>query len=265
MQTFLKLRTSIRNQIWADHEAENLVEPHNQHFLEALSNIQKNVPCEAARNANVILFCNTFVKCFGLGGMTVVPRPRGVIKFLYTIANEDWCDPVFYRQATLQEVQCYKGDCREFINPTNEGQAPLPLGFRRAEAASDSTFGRARSGLFAIHDDNVFITPWIGSNERVVIEWAGIKTAEQWGLDDPLSDAIDFRTTVKLWMQYAHERDYGTEQAAAAFHNPGLTGSYDEALSELMLQCHEETRIRKDTACRPCPTWSQIKDDAVPT
>ena len=261
MQTLKILQEAIFSQVFADHQPDNLVPSHKQIILEGLAEIQKWVPCEQQRQANVILFCNTFVKC----GLTVVPRPRGIIQRVYTVANEDWCDPVFMRQGTLAEVECYQYDCRTFTEPDNEGMPRLPLGFKRAEASGDSEFGRARSGMFAIQDDNVYISPRIQSNERVVIEWAGIKLASDWTEYDPVSDALDFRKALKLFLQYGHERDYGDLQTSLAYHNHQKTGTFDEALADLMWQCREETRIRKDEVCRRIPTYAEVEDDVVPT
>lgn len=258
--SLLQLKDSVRADIWASHEAENLITAHNNAFLEALSTIQKEVPCFREHQANVVAFCNSYFKC----GLTVVPAPSGVIEFVYTTANDDWCDPVFYHQATLQEVECYRDPCRTYENPENAGEPVLPLGFKKAEATTDSDRGRARQGFYAIYNGWLYLTPWIQSNEKVVIEWNGEKATSAWSDDDPVSDEIDFRKAVKLYVQYAHERDYGDLQRAGAFHNRLNSGTFDEALSDLMRRCHEETRLREDQACRRCPTWAQIEDDAVP-
>lgn len=262
MNSLLQLKTSIRGDIWAGTEAENLNTAHNHAFLEALSQIQKAVPCFREHQANVVLFCNTYFKC----GRTIVRKPSGIIDFVYTIANDDWCDPVFYTRATLQEVECYRDDCRTFEDPANEGMPTYPMGFKRSEATTDTDVGRARSGLWALDNyGKIVLAPWIQSNETVVVEWHGEKSATAWADEDPVSEEVDFRQAVKLYVQYAHERDYGEAQKALAFHNPLHNGSFDEALSELMVRCHNETAIREDKACRRCPTWAQITDDVVPT
>lgn len=262
MNSLLQLKTSIRADIWASTEAENLIAAHDNAFLEALSTIQKAVPCFREHQANVTQFCNTYFKC----GRTILKKPTGVIDFVYTLANEDWCDPVFYRRATLQEVECYKDDCRTYENPANEGQPVLPMGFKKAEATTDSARGRARCGVWALDSlGNIVIAPWIQSNERVVVEWHGEKSSTDWSDEDPVSEEIDFRKAVKLYVQYAHERDYGDLQRSLAFHNRQNSGTFDEALSDLILRCHNETAVREDAACRRCPTWAQIEDDAVPT
>lgn len=260
MNSLLQLKTSIRADIWASSEAENLVTAHNNAVLEALSQLQKYVPCFRNHHANVTQFCNTFFKC----GMTVLAAPPGVIKWVYTLANDDWCDPVVYRQATLVEVECFRDPCRTYEDPANEGEPVLPMGFKKAEATTDSDWGRARCGLFAIHDGRLYLTPWIQSNETVVVEWSGEKSVVDWTDEDPVSDAIDFRKAVKLYVQFAHERDYGDEARAERFHNRLNTGHFDEALSDLILRCAEETKLQDDTACRPCPTWAQITDDVAP-
>lgn len=264
MPTTLKnLKDSIRAQVFASHEPENLVDAHNLIVLEALSIIQKMVPCENVKNASVFRFCNTFFRC----GLTVVmPAPRGIIKYVYTVTteNDDWCDPVFYAQDTYPSVECHRSNCRPFENPENAGLPKLPLGFKRAEATTDGDLVRAREGKWAIRDGNLYLSPFILSTEKLVIEWDGIKTSSDWSDDDPVSDAIDFRTTVKLYLQYGNERDYGDMAKALTFHNPspsGPRGTFDEALSDLMWQCREETRLRKDDACRRCPTWTQLQDE----
>lgn len=260
MNTVGQLITSVVNQIFAGGQPENLVEGHRQIVLEALSEIQKDVICEQDRNANVIRFCNTYFKC----GMTIVEAPRGVILRVYTIANDDWCDPVFYDQKTKAEVECYDLSCRTFDTPENTGLPVLPLGFKKAEATTDSTQGRARCGWWAVADGNIYLAPWIQSNEKVVIEWRGIKEASNWSDDDPVSDSLLFRKAVKLYLQYGHERDYGDMGRALTFHNHQKTGTYDEVVSDMIVECQERTRVRLNDTCHKRPTWAQVEDDAVP-
>ena len=255
-QTAAQLRTKLRSLIWTTREQENLVTQHDWHFLEALAEIQQDVKCERTRQATVRRFCNTHFKC----GLTIVPAVRGRITFLYTVQNDDYCDPVLYKQGTFAELQCFASACRTWVEPETPGPT-LPLGFVVADATRDSEIGRARCGMFAIHENNIWIAPWIQSTEKVVIEWSGIKSTSAWTDDDPISDEIDFEKAIKLYMQYAHERDFGSPAMAAVFKNHQKTGSYDEALSNLIIRCHDETRVREDEACRRCPTWAQMEDD----
>ncbi len=258
MNTLAQLRASVVNQIWSDSAPENLEDARKQIVLEALSNIQKFVPCERARNANVVRFCNTWYKC----GTTIVPRPKGVIKFLYTIADGDWCAPVFYQQVGRQEFECFAKGLIPTADSEDASVPVMPLGFKRADASTDAACGRALRGMWCIDGDNLLIAPWIQSTEVVVIEWNGVKTASQWTDEDPVSDAIDFRNAVKLYLQYGHERDYGDIAMALTFHNPAKTGTWDEALADLMLECQEQTRVRADESCK-LPSWCMASGDTL--
>lgn len=262
MNTLGQLKTSVRRQVWADSEQENLVDAHNQSILAALSLIQKNVPCERTRNANVIRFCNTWYKC----GTTIVPRPRGVVRFIYTIETDDdgrqWCSPVFYRQVGRKEFECFVTRIQPSLESDDASVPTMPLGFKRADDSTDGAAGRSQDGVWCIDGDNILIAPWIQSTELIVIEWTGTKLAHEWTDDDPVSDAIDFRETVRLGLKYHHEHDYGDMQEALLLHNPQKTGTYDEALADLMLECQEQTRVRADEACRR-PCWCVISDETL--
>jgi hypothetical protein len=258
MNTLAQLRTSIVRQVFSDLQPENLVDSHKQIILEALSEIQKFVPCEKSRNANVIKFCNTWYKC----GVTIVPRPKGVIRFLYTIDAGDWCAPTFYTQVGREEFECAARGLLPTADSEDASVPVMPLGFKRADASTDAVCGRAMRGIWCIDGDNILISPWIQSTESVVIEWTGAKSASQWTDEDPVSDAIDFRKAVKLYLQYGHERDYGDMAVALTYHNPSKSGTYDEALSDLMLECQEQTRVRADESCK-LPCWCTASGDTL--
>lgn len=88
------------------------------------------------------------------------------------------------------------------------------------------------------------MAPWIQSNEMVVIEWYGIKNSSEWSDDDLVSDAVDFKKALKMYVQYAHYRDFGEKDDYEKFHNSDNSGLYDEALADLMWQSREETKLR---------------------
>lgn len=264
MKRVIDQNTEIRNQIWPSGEQENLVAAHDLLFQEARADIAKWVKCEQVDNLDLIEFCHTFFKC----GMTVIPAPKGAIRRVFTVANHEYCDPVYYRQVDISVVEC---QARNFVVapvPTGVSNVKLPLGYHNADPSTDAKCGRARVGVWAVWKGNIYMFPWIQSNELVAIEWDGIK--EFWGDNDLTNNAQDYRKALKLYMQYAHERDYGTLERAAAFlvRRPGQgdTGLYADALADLMYQCEQETKLRETKTCeneRP-RLRSEITDDAVP-
>lgn len=269
-KTFLQLRTELNAAIFASGVPENLLDdltdgngnaiapaPLTQIYQEALAEIAKWVPCERTRNVNAIKFCNTYYSC----GMTVVEAPRGIVNRMYTLASEDgvdnWCDPVFIRPEEWPAAQCAARNNPWNVGvPENAGQAGLPLGFKRAESSTDVDInavqvGRARTGIYSRHDEKLWVSPWLQSNEKLVYEWTGIK--QEWKDDDLVNDEQDYRKAVKLYVQYGYARDYGDPADADRIHrrlpDGRYTGTFDEALADLMWECRERTKKQPQVLC----------------
>lgn len=258
MIAFGQLKSEIRQQIWASGEAENLVTQHDFMFLEALAEIQKFIKCEQINNVTVVPFCKTYFKC----GMTVVPAPRGVIKRVYTIADDEWCEPVWYTEREWPFPECWSNSIIDVPVPLTAGLARLPMGFNAADESTDVSCGRAMAGAWSKHERNIYIVPWIQSNESVVIEWDGIRDGGDWADQDLLNPATDFRKAVKAYVQWAHERDFGSD----AQLKRDLRAAYDEAYGDLMWQCQEETKWRETKGCmnRRCYTTpGQLLTDGI--
>lgn len=73
MTTWGQLKTKLRNILFPDGEAENLIAAHDQSFLTAIVDLQTWVPCLQQDNTSIFPHCSTYFHC----GMTVVPAPRG--------------------------------------------------------------------------------------------------------------------------------------------------------------------------------------------
>ena len=262
MKTVAQLKTAIRNDIWASGEPENLVTSHNNHFQEAFADIAKWVDGERSQNVNLVKFCKTHYKA----GMTVLSAPKGKIIRLFTVANEEYSDPVFYRQVAWPGPEQWARNLFLYPLPLITAVPKLPLGFQYADAANDSLYGRARTGVWAVYRQNIYIAPWIQSNELVVVEWDGIK--EQWDDADLINPAIAYQKAVKLYVQFAHERDYGKPERAVMFHNErDFHGYYDTALGDLIHEDREQTKTRRmenaeTTAHERDRLCSELSDDA---
>jgi hypothetical protein len=260
MKTVAQLKTDIRADVWPSGEAENLVTAHNNQFQEAFAEICKWVKCEQSNNANVIKFCKTNYKM----GMTVLSAPVGRIVRVFTVANEDFDDPVFYRPTTWPEPEDWARNLYLFPKPLVTDARKLPIGFQYSDAAHDSAYGRARTGIWAQDRKNLFLAPWIQSNELVVVEWDGIK--EEWDDADPINSEIHYRKAVKLYMQFAHERDYGDAGRAMMFKNErDFHGQFDTALGDLIHECELRTRTPAPTPSSPYERprlCNELLDDA---
>lgn len=259
MKTYLQLKTEIRNQIWASGEQENLVAAHDLFFEEAMAKIQKWVECERDNNFNTYPFCSTLFRC----GLTVIDLPDGIIRRVYTIANNEWCDPVFYREKDWPEPEKQARNYYKLLpeNPTNLGLPRLPRGFLFSEASTDSDmpFGRARAGIWAKWDRRMWIFPWLQSNETLVVEWKGIKN--RWVDTDPVNEAILVRETVRHYVAFAHEAAYGSPSEAAKHK-----GLFDDALAEMIHECKERQRRRNDLDYDDTRSRlsEELTDDAAP-
>lgn len=252
MKTFGQLKTEILNQIYPSGTPENLVTPfangtksaYDMLFDEAAAEISKWVPCEQEDNINLIAFCKTNYKC----GLTVIPAPAGVVVRVFTVAGLDYCDPVLLRQVKWPEPECWAS---RLFPPKNTAFSNLPMGFQPADASTDCQCGRARSGIWAIKDRNIYIAPWIQSNELIVVEWRGVKT--EWSDTDLVNPAQDYKKALKAYVQYGHERDYGDFNKAQMYLTrvPGMMdrGLFADALADLIWQCDQQTKVRKTEEC----------------
>ena len=241
-------------QVWVNAQPENLADSgipgvksaHQQHFQEALADIAKWVRCEQTNVVDVIKFCNTFFKC----GMTVFKMPNGKILRLMTVEEgedgRDYCSAIIYREVEWPEVECVGREAVAAVGEMPALEDQLALGFTKA---TDATDGNCRSlgGVWAKHRGNIYVAPWIQSNELILMEWDGIKTV--WADEDLVNEEQDYKLAVQLYTQFAHERDYGSPEKSGYFKT-----LYDKALSEVMWSCEEKLKVRETFMCDPCST-----------
>lgn len=250
-----------RNEIWPfPGENKNQKAPHTKYFHLAAMDLQHWIPELQVNNATIERFCSTYFNC----GLTVFDAPIGLVKRVYTIANNDWCDRVDYEGAEYCEVQCWARNLLTFDVPSFDGMRSLPMGFRDADASSDSTCGRARIGIWARHNHRLYIAPWIQSNEAVVVEWDGIK--KTWLETDLLNTELwDDRVieAIKMFVRWYHEKDFGCDVEKKL----SLERDFGNAKADLIHYFAEITKERgAENCCEPrLPTSAEVADDAQPT
>lgn len=243
MQTFGQLKTKIKTRLWPSGEAKSLVVPHDAAFQQAMLDLQKWVPCLKQFNVSTWESATRNWE----NGKTVVTAPFGQIRRVYTVAGgtDRWRDKVFYRSSTFEEIECWARLLYDAVTPVNAGKAPLEFGFKWEEEASDSTVGRARVGIWAVHRKRLYIAPWLQSNELLVVEWDGEKI--EW-LDsdgvDPTYWRPDTEYAIECFVGYRHELRYGDRSLAG-----DLWEQYKSTRADIMHWCRENTRMIGSHLC----------------
>lgn len=258
MQNFAQFKTKLRQTLWPAGEAKNLRVPHDRWFGLAMMEIQKFVPCVQQFNTSEFKQCSTFWE----DAKTVVAMPNGYIRDVYTIANDDWRDEIHFESANWTEIQAWATKLYRGTTPLNVGLPKLPMGYRNAEASTDSICGRARLGIWAYNRHRLFVAPWIQSNETLVVEWDGLKN--EWLDTDGVNELYwtsDYEDAIILFISWKHEFHYGDSKRAAE-----LQEGWKEALAGLIWNCREMTKQqpRKDIYDVQMVRSSQLADDALP-
>lgn len=232
MTPFSTFLSTLRSQCWPDGEAKTLRTTHATFFQAAMADIQKYVPQLQAINIS------TYARCQRLweDAKTVLGSPpNGHVDRVYTIVNEEWRDKVYYHSANFHTIERWAKRLFEAVTPDN---GTVGYGFRYEDADVDSDIGRARAGAWCFHRGKIFVTPWLQSNEVLVIEWRGIKTTYEDA--DQIDDekwSIDVQEAIKYYALWQHEFYFGDRIQAR-----DLKAMYDTKLSDLMVEFRERTK-----------------------
>lgn len=237
-------------------EAKPLIDVHTTYFHLAAMDLQHWIPELQVNNTTVFPFCATYWDC----GKTVVDAQVGQIKRLYTIANSEWCSKVFYDEKPYCEVECW---AKNLLNSTMPDGSVLTMGFRLADASSDSTCGRAHVGVWARRRRRLSVAPWIQSNENLVVEWDGVKKV--WDPTDVLDTELwDDRVmnAIKMFVKWYHEKFHGCDREAML----SAERNYNNERADLMHYFKEYSQQQESEACceERLPTSEEITAEAVP-
>lgn len=242
--TFGALKTELKAIIWPNGVPENLVAAIDKSFEDAFIDIQVFVSCLQKNHTDVFAQCATYFKC----GLTVFDKPRGNIsrvQTIQTIGTENFCDPVTLEPATMEEIYCWS---RKFMDrvtaPANVGMPALPMGFRFADATTDSQWGRALLGKFSWDRSNrMYVAPWIQSYESVIVQWDGLK--KKFSDADLMPDDQQFKRTMRLYVQGEFSRDFERDWVG----QKGFKQDYTDARADMIYDCDKEIRLPQATSC----------------
>ena len=259
MKTFKEFTDALRGEIWPSGEAKTLKLSHTKQFMAALTDLQKNIPCLQRYNANSFKKCGRYWE----DGATVVDQPNGVVRRVFTIANDEWRDKVQYWSANYWELQRWQKRLWEAVTPANIGLPKLQQGFRFDEGNVDSTIGRARIGIWTIYRHRIYVAPWLQSNETLIVEWDGVK--DVWVDADGIDEnwwTVDVQEAVKLYVRARHEKDYGDFELGER-----LDVDYKVKRADLIFQCQkkiEQQKIEHIPEALEYLSQDMVDDDVAP-
>lgn len=252
-------KLKIRKIIWPfPGEAKSLVDCHNNYFDQAMIELGQWVdPCLRVNHTSVFPADCTFVDC----GLTVLNAPVGVIKRVYTIANNGWCNRVNYRSSNYNKLRCIANNL--LLTWTPPATTVVQKGIQKPSSSTDATLGRSRVGWWAIDRKRLYIAPWIQSNESIVVEWDGWK--KEWSNDDVLDQDYwdaSAEDAVESFVRWKHEMNHTGNLVQARVYEE----EYRDNLANLMFWCKEQTKEQIDDACETdrIATAEEVEAEAIP-
>lgn len=251
-------KRKLRAELWPyPGEPKSLRPVHDGYFNDAMIDLGKWVECLQANHTSVFPFNCTMVEC----AKTLIPAPQGIIKRIFTIANSDWCNKVFYRSASFTRVECLANILlMNWVSPTG---TPIQQGILTPTSESDSDCGRSRTGYYAIRRKRLYIAPWIQSNESVIIEWDGYKL--DWNDADLLDQDYwtrEVEAAVKSFVRWQHKQNHSEDVLQAKIS----LDEYRERRADLMYWCEQRIKERENEVCdeERLPTLTELESEEVP-
>jgi hypothetical protein len=251
---FSEFCTAVRNQVFPEGEAENLIAVHQNWIVDALIKLQQRVLCQQARHSDFILQSATRWNC----GATVIDVERGFILGLKTITVDNQCSEVRYQPSTKAEIECRIrdsensaaclpcGNATAFTEPYQYCGPYLDygytLGMRYANSTNDQVC-RATEGIFALEDQFIWMFPAMRSDEIAVLDWRGIKRS--WNDSDPVDFDREAQESVELFLEW---KVASKEDCDAQKRETSRT-DWEEKIGDLIWQCRKERRLPQPAPC----------------
>lgn len=173
--------------------------------------LQKRCPQLQESHYDIKDFNTTFFNCCA----TIIPKPDGIIKRVYTYTLANQCDAIFYQPVTyeafLSNVRSYLacGKCNTCGTPPNDAGDEYGIwgnAGRSSDTLADKGY-RASSGIWTIRDKELLLFPNIESTEHVGVNWKGIKLT--YTSTDLIDIPLDAQSVIELYakMQIALRED----------------------------------------------------------
>lgn len=245
--TFELFVSEISRTVFPEGEPENLVENHRKYIVDALIDLQQKVPCLRVQHRDRISVAETFTECEA----SVYQAPRGFIAQIYAVTQDNCCAKRFFNPIDWDEMEQILKDnqrCGWLIEPTyyyyenDYGYFDYPpygcLYYGDSSGATDLK-RRPTTSFSAMKGGNLYLYPWLQSNEVLVIEWDGIKRSWR------DTDEVQFDREVQDAVEHFLDRRAATREDADIQRIQLAQSDYDTIVAKQIWQCRRERRIER--------------------
>lgn len=245
--TFELFVSDISRTIFPEGEAENLQANHRKYITDALIDLQQKVPCLRTQHRDRISMADTFTECEA----SVYSAPRGFIAQIYAVTQDNCCAKRYFQPIDWDEMDQILKDnqnCGRLITPTyyyydvGYGYVDYPdYGcpyYADSSGATDLRF-RPSVSFSAMKDGQLYLFPWLQSNEVLVVEWDGIKRSWK------DTDEVQFDREVQDAVEHFLDRRSATREDCDIQRIQLAQSDYDTLVAKQIWQCRKERRIER--------------------
>lgn len=258
--TYEVFKERVKEIVFPEGEAENLVSTHNSYIVEALINLQTNIPCLRENNVDVYTKEDVREQC----NADFVTGPRGVIQAVYAFLPGSDCARYFYDARNQAFVDCWmaKQSCVTCNDQTDDdepsitrspechtemaGDTACASPYEEADE-DDSTFQGSKRYYAIGPNQKLILAPRFPCGYKVVVHWEGVKRS--YDESDVLPDDMDLITTVAKFVegQKALRLDKDRELYERLMHP--VVGEFTVAKAAMVVRCNRERRTPDQRQC----------------
>lgn len=246
--TFDDYATSIRQAVFPDGEAENLIAKHNDQIADALCDLQRAVKCLSEGNQTRWRQHQTRY----IGGTSAVEAPDGVVTKVMSVRSGDANDLFTYDRVTpadfhsiVSKKPCNTDAPRDDLHPmamtrvslAGGAAAPMDIAAYPAGREEQNRSCRSEGGIWTIKRSDLHVWPSINSNEMLVAFWDGV--VSEWTDSTDVNSKFlnrQVKRAVELYLEAESSR-FETESLKDFQATAGL---YAEQRKELILWCRRQ-------------------------
>lgn len=247
--TFELFVSEVSRTVFPEGEAENLVANHRKYITDALIDLQQKVPCLRTEHRDRISVAETFTEC----AASVLSAPKGFIAQIYAVTQDNCCSKRYFQPIDWDEMDQILKDnqrCGFTIEPTyyyyldDYGYFDYPaygcLYYGDSSGATDLPARPSLSASFsAMKGGQLYLFPWLQSNEVLVIEWDGIK--RNWSD----TDEVQFNREVQDAVEHFLDRRSASREDCDIQRIQLAQADYDTIVAKQIWQCRKERRIER--------------------